>query len=245
MVKRHDPSSYWVCLNKFTGKSSKIEDSLKTKQPYSNEHAVLLNETQLSGFQDIKIDSNSQETRNETRHAFHVIKKFSSKRKDELSTSKRKKASPNRRSVKTKVKSETQVKNLRKSNYLHKDDTEKCGIIEIAKNVTLKSGMDAGNFTLHGKSNDITNCSKLCCQDQLCDIALIMTGRCYTVQCYSMQDCQSKNVDSKTVDNVIAYIDNPSKKLRSDRRNIKQAKHHIQRKNNKKTVVPNPNEGNK
>lgn len=181
---------------------------------------------------------------NETQHAFHVKKKFSAKRRDELATSRRKKGAPNRRSVKTRVKSETQVKNVKKSKYLHKDD-KKCGIIEIAKNATLNSGMDAGNFTLRGKSNDITHCAKLCCQDQLCDIALIMTGRCYTVQCYSMQDCQSKNVDSKTVDNVIAYIDNPSKKLRSDRWDIKQAKDHVQRKNSKKTVVPNPNEGNK
>lgn len=181
---------------------------------------------------------------NETQHAFHVKKKFSAKRRDELATSRRKKGAPNRRSVKTRVKSETQVKNVKKSKYLHKDD-KKCGIIEIVKNATLNSGMDAGNFTLRGKSNDITHCAKLCCQDQLCDIALIMTGRCYTLQCYSMQDCQSKNVDSKTVDNVIAYIDNPSKKLRSDRWGIKQAKDHVQRKNSKKTVVPNPNEGNK
>ena len=233
-----------VRLISFTGKiSPKIKDTSKTKQPYSNEHAVWLNETHLSSFEDVTIDSNSQETSNETQHAFHVKKRFSAKRQKDLATSKlkRKKTAPNRRSVKTKVKSEIQVENVNKSKYLHKHVKE-CGIIEIAKNVTLNSGMNAGNFTLRGKSNDITHCAKHCCHDLLCDIALIMTGRCYTVQCYSMQDCQSKNVDSKTVDNVIAYIDNPFKKLRNDRWNMKQAN---QRKNNKKTVVPDPNEGNK
>ena len=234
-----------VSLISFTGKSfPKIKDTSQTKHPYYNEHAVRLNETQLSSFEAININSNSQETRNETQKAFHVKKKFSVKRKDKLSTGKRKKGRPNRRSVKTKVKSETQIKIAKKTKYLHKDD-KKCGIIEIAKNVTLNSGMNAGNFKLRGKSNDITHCAKLCCKDQLCDIALIMTGRCYTVQCYSMQDCQSKNVDSKTVDNVIAYINNPSKKLRSDRWYMKQAKHHLQRKSSRKTAVPNPNEGNR
>jgi len=198
-----------------------------------------LNETQLSSFEA------GQESRNETKEdVFHVKKKFSAKRKDKLSTSMRKKGGLNRRSVKTKVRSMTQVTNVKESKYLQKD--KKCGIIEIAKNATLNSGMNAGNFKLHGKSNGITHCAKLCCKDHLCDIALIMTGRCYTVQCFSKQDCQSRNVDSKTVDNVIAYIDNPSKKLQSDKWYIKQAKHRGQiRQNSKKTVLPNPNEGNK
>lgn len=217
---------------------------MQTKHPYSKDHAIRLNVTQLSSFEDIKNNSNSQENTNGTQDAFHVQKTLSAKRKDKLSTSKRKEGGLKRRSVKTKVKSETQVKNVKKSKYLHKDD-KKCKIQEIAKDVTLKSGMDAGNFKLRGKSNNITHCAKLCCQDRLCDIALIMTGRCYTVQCFSIKDCQSKNVDNKAADIVIAYIANPSKKLQSDSWYIKQAKHHVQRQISKKTVVPNPNEGNK
>lgn len=127
-----------------------------------------------------------------------------------------------------------------KQNKTKHKDGQKCKIKRITNNATLHSGMDAGNFKLHGKSNNITHCAELCCLDRLCDIALIMTGRCYTVQCYSMKDCQSKNAENKSPDIAIAYIDNAWKKWRI--KQVEHVRHHVQR--TKKTVVPNPNEGN-
>lgn len=118
-----------------------------------------------------------------------------------------------------------------------------CRVKQIARKATLRSGMDAGKFKLHGKSHNITDCAELCCDDRLCDIAVIMTGRCYTVQCFSAKDCESKTVRDKASSVVIAYMNNRWKnyKNRSSRSRVKVARYEIR---NKKTVVPNPSEGN-
>lgn len=223
-----------------TGKQFlKDEDRLQTTHPHSNHHFVSLNITQTKRVEGTKNIASSQEDRNGGHEASHA------KQQDKLTTSKKKNDGMKHRAIGTKVKSKAQVTNVKDSKYVHNAD-KKCTIIEIANNTTLHSGMSAGNFKLHGKSNNITHCAELCCQDRLCDIALIMTDRCYTVQCYSMKDCQSKtDSDDKVSDIIVAYIDNPSKKLNNGSWHSKQAKHgkhHV--KMSKKTVVPHPNEGN-
>ena len=130
--------------------------------------------------------------------------------------------------------------NTRKNNSLQKDGG-KCGIKEMAQNVSLKSGMNAGNFKLHKTVHNITSCTERCCEDPLCDIAVIMTNRCYTVQCYSPKDCESK--ESETPDIIIAYLDNH---LRNNQNGTTPTTHIIfneDRKINKKTVIPNSSEG--
>ena len=54
--------------------------------------------------------------------------------------------------------------NTRKNNSLQKDGG-KCGIKEMAQNVSLKSGMNAGNFKLHKTVHNITSCTERCCED--------------------------------------------------------------------------------
>lgn len=211
-----------------TGKGIlKGEDRLQSTNPHSNRHSVNLNINQSKKFKESKNESSSQEHMNGKQDNSYQ------KQKEKPTTTKGNEAG----SVKTKVKSTSQVKNVKHSKY---EGDKKCNIKEIAHNTTLHSGMNAGNFKVHGKSNNITHCAELCCQDRLCDLALIMTGRCYTVQCYSMTDCQSKaDPEDEVSDVVIAYLDNPSEKL-----NIKQGEHrmyHVEI--SKKTVVPNPNEG--
>ena len=183
--------------------------------------------------------SNITEDNNGKQHASHAT---------ELATSKKRQEGLKRSRVKKRNKSEAKYKNLQQSKNFHKYGN-KCHIRRISNNVTLHSGMDAGNFKIHGKSNNITNCAELCCQDQLCDIALIMTGRCYTVQCYSMEDCQSKTSENKAPDIVIAYIDKPRKEFSSESMRMRnkeagRTEHHVHKEISKKTVVPNPNEGN-
>lgn len=121
---------------------------------------------------------------------------------------------------------------------------DKCHIRRITNNTSLHSGMDAGKFKLHGKSKGISVCARLCCRDQLCDIAVIMTGRCYTVQCYSMTDCQSKPLESKATNIVIAYVYNPRKAFSNESRRSSETDHTKRKEISKKTVVSNPNEGN-
>lgn len=203
------------------------EDRLQTTHPHSNRLSVNLNITQSKKVNGSKNESSSQEHMNGRQDNSHE------KQKEKPTTNKAKEAG----ALKTKVQSKSQVNDVKQSKY---DGEKNCNIKEIARNTTLFSGMNAGNFKVHGKSNNITHCAELCCQDRLCDLAVIMTGRCYTVHCYSMKDCQSKaDSEDEVSDIVIAYIDNPSEKP-----NIKKAEHrmyHVEM--SKKTVVPNPNEG--
>ena len=114
-----------------------------------------------------------------------------------------------------------------------------CNIKEIARNVTLHSSMDAGKFKMHGKSNNITRCAEFCCQDRLCNIAVIMNGRCYTGRCFSAKDCESRKVEFSDV--VVAYVDNHWQNCKNRSSRLEVAEHE---KRNKKTNVPNPKEGN-
>ncbi|PFX33506.1 hypothetical protein AWC38_SpisGene1570 [Stylophora pistillata] len=118
---------------------------------------------------------------------------------------------------------------------------DKCNIRRITNNTTLYSGMDAGKFKLHGKSKGISACARLCCQDRLCDIAVIMTDRCYTVQCYSMEDCQSKTSESKAPNIVIAYVNNSRKVFSDESRHNSETDHRKREEMSKKTMMPNPN----
>ncbi|XP_078367102.1 uncharacterized protein LOC144651095 isoform X2 [Oculina patagonica] len=224
--------------NAFKGKKIlKDKEQLQTTQP--NHHFGSSNITQTKRVDDTKNRSSSQEDRQGGHEASHA------KQQLKLTTSKKKKDAMKHRAARTKFKSKAQVTSVKDNKYVH-NDNKKCTIIEIANNTTLHSGMSAGNFKLHGKSNNITHCAELCCQDRLCDIALIMTDRCYTVQCYSMKDCQSKtDSEDKVSDIIVAYVDNPSKELNNGSWHAEQAKHgKHQVEMNKKTVVPHPNEGN-
>lgn len=141
---------------------------------------------------------------------------------------------------KNKVKNKVRHTRLNRRENLFKNG-EGCRIKRITQNGTLHSGMNSGKFKLHGKSNNITSCAEQCCRDRLCDIAVIMTDRCFTVQCYSVKDCEIKNVESNSSDLVIAYMNNRLKTHRTRDPRIKLAG---DKEVNKKTVVPNPSEGN-
>lgn len=116
---------------------------------------------------------------------------------------------------------------------------QSCNISKIEQNVTLNSGTNAGIFKMHGKSRNIDQCAARCCKDKLCDVAVIMTGRCYTVQCFSEEDCNSRKTVSSDV--IVAYKRRHWKN-RTDEKF--QEKEEGREKISKKTVVPKPSQGN-
>ena len=116
---------------------------------------------------------------------------------------------------------------------------QSCNINKIQQNVTLDSGTKAGIFKMHGKSRNIDQCAALCCKDKLCDLAVVMTGRCYTVQCFSEEDCDSRKTPSSDV--IVAYKKRHWKN-RADQKFKKKERGH--EKISKKTVVPKSSQGN-
>ena len=53
----------------------------------------------------------------------------------------------------------------------------------VLKGVTLKGGINAGNFTDHGFVDDFSSCVDKCCNSQNCDVAFMIEKNCYSVKC--------------------------------------------------------------
>ena len=63
-------------------------------------------------------------------------------------------------------------------------------------NMTLRGGLNAGNFTDNGKFESIQQCVDFCCKESHCDLALMLLDHCFTVRCHNRHLCES--VPSKT-----------------------------------------------
>ena len=53
----------------------------------------------------------------------------------------------------------------------------------------LKGGLNAGNFLDRGLTSGIGQCMELCCAHRTCDLAYVISGRCYLVECYTEELC--------------------------------------------------------
>lgn len=73
------------------------------------------------------------------------------------------------------------------------DPEAKCPHNEIMYNVKLMGGLKAGKFTDIGKVKSIKTCIRYCCESKVqpCDLAFMLSDRCYLVKCYSEERCQA------------------------------------------------------
>lgn len=53
----------------------------------------------------------------------------------------------------------------------------------------LKGGLVSGNFLDRGLTSGIKPCMELCCAHRTCDLAYVVSGRCYLVECYTEDLC--------------------------------------------------------
>ena len=60
----------------------------------------------------------------------------------------------------------------------------------ISYDVTLKGGLNAGNFTPTGTVDSMETCVRKCCESQSCDVAFMLKDSCYTVGCVSEELCE-------------------------------------------------------
>ena len=72
--------------------------------------------------------------------------------------------------------------------------------------VTLRGGLNSGNFTDVGAADSIGACSRLCCVSETCDLALIIRGHCFLVSCFSKELCQTVKVHTKNYRPTVAYV---------------------------------------
>ncbi|CAH3199269.1 unnamed protein product, partial [Porites evermanni] len=66
-----------------------------------------------------------------------------------------------------------------------------CTQSPILKNVTLRGGIKAGNFSDLGDEKNMHMCIALCCERKTCDLAFMIGGTCIAVDCFSEELCQA------------------------------------------------------
>ena len=82
----------------------------------------------------------------------------------------------------------------------------KCTETEAEEGVTLKGGMEAGNFTDVGTVESIDSCTRLCCVSERCDLAMLIKGRCFLVKCFSKELCKTVKTETKNYRPTIAFV---------------------------------------
>ena len=64
-----------------------------------------------------------------------------------------------------------------------------CQLGKVHSSSDLKGGLNAGNFLDRGPVTNVLQCMEMCCMFKTCDLAYMISGRCYLVECYSRELC--------------------------------------------------------
>ena len=72
--------------------------------------------------------------------------------------------------------------------------------------VTLKGGLQAGDFTDVGKVNNLEQCYNICCQQENCDLAFMLAQNCFSVQCKDKNLCTTVPAQPSIFNPQIAYV---------------------------------------
>lgn len=83
---------------------------------------------------------------------------------------------------------------------------DKCRDSTITYNVTLRGGIDAGNFTERIGILSMRECIGKCCDDASCDLAFMFGDHCYSVQCQSEKLCQAVLAKPSHLEPKVSYV---------------------------------------
>lgn len=81
-----------------------------------------------------------------------------------------------------------------------------CPAMEALDKVTLKGGLQAGDFTDVGKVNNLEQCYNICCQQENCDLAFMLAQNCFSVQCKDKTLCTTVPAQPSIFNPQIAYV---------------------------------------
>ena len=81
-----------------------------------------------------------------------------------------------------------------------------CTQSPILKNVTVRGGIHAGNFTDLGEVESMRMCIALCCEHKACDLSFMIGSTCIEVSCVSEELCQAVRARPYKYNPQIAYI---------------------------------------
>ena len=74
------------------------------------------------------------------------------------------------------------------------------------RNVTLRNGINSGEFTDRGSVLNMEDCITQCCGDDNCNLAFVIKDTCFTVKCKDYDACSLKSAVSRYYNPRIAYV---------------------------------------
>ena len=87
-----------------------------------------------------------------------------------------------------------------------KDVQHTCAKMNPLSKVTLKGGLQAGEFTDVGKVTNLAQCYDVCCQQENCDLAFMLGQNCFSVQCKDKRLCTTIPAQPSIFNPQIAYV---------------------------------------
>lgn len=82
-----------------------------------------------------------------------------------------------------------------------------CRAGKVFKEVTLKGGINAGTYKDVGSVQGMEECSNKCCEFAACDLAFMLSSRCYLVGCSEGKNCQIQKAKPSPYHPSVTYIE--------------------------------------
>ena len=90
-----------------------------------------------------------------------------------------------------------------------KQQSTTCKFGNVYEYTDLKGGLGAGNFLDRGLTPNVQVCMELCCAHKTCDLAYVVSSRCYLVECYTTDLCSVVPKEAGSVSPVIGMVIRP------------------------------------
>lgn len=84
--------------------------------------------------------------------------------------------------------------------------SDSCRARRVLRKVTLRSGLKSGDFSDYGQVPDINACVKHCCEQQTCDVSLLLNKHCYTLHCYKPELCKIMPSHDSKLEPQLAFV---------------------------------------
>ena len=82
-----------------------------------------------------------------------------------------------------------------------------CPKTKVIDKVTLKGGVDAGDFHDNGEVDDMDKCRRICCEMTQCHLAFMLGKNCFSVKCHDVDSCRAQKAKpSSFYPRVTIYI---------------------------------------
>ena len=104
-----------------------------------------------------------------------------------------------------------------------------CRAGKLFKEVTLKGGINAGTYKDVGAVQNMDECSSKCCEFAACDLAFMLSNRCYLVGCSEGKNCQIQKAKPSPYHPSVTYIERWNKEGVKHTGKLRWIKYHVKK----------------